>query len=117
LAVELGIEFGVEFIGTAVSAVDVDDIRVRQMLNNLSNNAFKFTPDGSVRLIVVAMARSDGQLVLRFAVQDTGIGIAQEFQHQVFSRFTQADASMTWRFGGTGLGLAICKRTGIDDGC
>ncbi|MEY8875783.1 MAG: PAS domain-containing protein, partial [Leptothrix sp. (in: b-proteobacteria)] len=91
-----------------------DDKRLGQILNNLLSNAVKFTDHGHVQLEVrrVADDRDDltQPLMLRFAVQDTGIGIAADAQAQLFEPFVQADASTTRRFGGTGLGLSIVRR-------
>jgi PAS domain S-box-containing protein len=90
--------------------IRTDPTRLRQVLLNLLGNAVKFTPSGSVTLRV-AMVRSDhGREVLRFSVEDTGIGMSPEVLSRIFRPFTQADSSTTRRFGGTGLGLTICKR-------
>jgi signal transduction histidine kinase len=86
-----------------------DLTRLRQILRNLISNAIKFTSAGSVQICVsVAKAESD-RTVLQFAVQDTGIGMEQEEQKQIFIPFSQADTSATRMFGGTGLGLTICR--------
>jgi PAS domain S-box-containing protein len=82
-----------------------DELRVRQVLTNLLDNAIKFTQKGSVTL----RAELQGEQ-LHFAVKDTGIGIAPERLQAIFDPFTQADASMTRRFGGTGLGTTISKQ-------
>jgi CheY-like chemotaxis protein len=82
-----------------------DELRIRQVLTNLLDNAIKFTAAGSVTL--VAEAQEDE---LHFLVQDTGIGIAPERLAAIFDPFTQADASMTRRYGGTGLGTTISKQ-------
>jgi signal transduction histidine kinase/CheY-like chemotaxis protein len=79
-----------------------DDIRITQILSNLLSNAVKFTPKGRVALEVVAQGQE-----VTFRVTDTGVGFSQEFQNKLFSRFEQADGSITRRFGGSGLGLAI----------
>jgi signal transduction histidine kinase/ActR/RegA family two-component response regulator len=79
-----------------------DDVRVTQILSNLLSNAVKFTTAGSVSLAVV---RKGGTVT--FTVTDTGVGFSAEFQARLFSRFEQADGSITRRFGGSGLGLAI----------
>jgi PAS domain S-box-containing protein len=91
-----------------------DPGRLRQVLLNLLNNAVKFTPAGSVTLTVrregagTAPDGSPGD-VIRFAVTDTGIGIAPAQQERLFKRFSQVDGSISRRFGGTGLGLAISR--------
>jgi len=82
-----------------------DELRVRQVLTNLLDNAIKFTEKGSVTL----RAELQGEH-LHFEVRDTGIGIAPERLQAIFDPFTQADASMTRRFGGTGLGTTISKQ-------
>jgi PAS domain S-box-containing protein len=87
-----------------------DDTRLRQILFNLLNNAVKFTADGSVAVTVAPKLSLDGENLIHFAVADTGIGIAPERQHRLFKQFSQADGSISRRYGGTGLGLAICKR-------
>lgn len=87
-----------------------DPTRLRQVLLNLLGNAIKFTTAGSVSLYVDLDEAAQTPTTLRFAVTDTGIGIAKQKLGPVFERFTQADSSMTRRFGGSGLGLTICKR-------
>lgn len=89
-----------------------DEVRLRQIINNLVSNAIKFTQEGEVN-VSVAVKHHDSQnrrLHLCFQVSDTGIGIAPDAQKYLFQPFTQADGSITRKFGGTGLGLAICKR-------
>ena len=90
--------------------VVADPTRLRQVLVNLLGNALKFTERGSVTLTVESRDGDDGDVVIEFAVRDTGIGIAPEKQHTIFQAFSQADGSMTRRFGGTGLGLTISTR-------
>jgi signal transduction histidine kinase/CheY-like chemotaxis protein len=84
-----------------------DETRVRQVLTNLLSNAIKFTATGSADLSVTLA--EEGR-VLVYSIVDTGIGIAPEMQAQVFAPFSQADDSITRRYGGTGLGLAICRQ-------
>ncbi len=84
----------------------VDPVRLRQILLNLVGNAVKFTHEGRVILRV----REAGRQLVRFEIEDTGIGIADGQQQRLFQPFTQADSSTTRRFGGTGLGLAIVRR-------
>ena len=86
-----------------------DAARLLQALLNLLFNAVKFTERGLVMLRVEALAQEDDQLLLRFAVQDTGIGIAAEDLGRLFTPFAQADATLTRRHGGTGLGLALTR--------
>jgi PAS domain S-box-containing protein len=87
-----------------------DPLRLEQVLLNLLSNAIKFTPKGRVELRVAPAPAAADASMLRFEVRDTGIGMTQAQQRQVFEAFAQADASTTRRFGGTGLGLAICRR-------
>ncbi len=86
-----------------------DENRLRQVLNNLLNNAIKFTESGKILLSITQLEENKEQNTLRFEVADTGIGIDAEEKLRLFQPFTQADVSTTRRFGGTGLGLAICK--------
>ncbi|HJV68956.1 ATP-binding protein [Ideonella sp.] len=89
--------------------VECDPIRLRQLLVNLLHNAVKFTEQGSVSLEVTVLGESIDTARLRFAVRDTGIGMAPDQLDRVFESFTQADTSSTRRYGGSGLGLAIVK--------
>ncbi len=91
-------------------ALSGDPGRLRQVLINLIGNAIKFTERGGASLELCLESSTADQVMLRFRVSDTGIGIPAEMQDKLFERFTQADASITRRFGGTGLGLAICKQ-------
>jgi signal transduction histidine kinase len=86
-----------------------DAIRLRQVLVNLVGNALKFTERGTVEIRVEATPQP-ARPGLRFSVRDTGIGIAPDQVPRIFEAFTQADASISRKFGGTGLGLAICRR-------
>ncbi len=92
-----------------------DPTRLRQILLNLLNNAIKFTEKGGVSIQVAVKlghvpAEGSNIVPLRFEVTDTGIGMADSVRARLFQKFSQADSSMTRRFGGTGLGLAICKQ-------
>ena len=91
-----------------------DALRIRQVLNNLISNAFKFTAQGEVLVkaetVPVAGEESSDHVLLRISVQDTGIGISPEQQDRLFQSFTQADSSTTRKYGGTGLGLVISRR-------
>ena len=88
-----------------------DAQRISEILLNFAGNAVKFTDEGFVRLGVRIEGDDSGaRLRLRFEVEDSGIGIAEEVQGRLFQDFEQADSSTTRRYGGTGLGLAICRR-------
>src|SRR6266404_4581617 len=87
-----------------------DPTRVRQVLMNLIGNAIKFTEEGEVDVSAGVTQRDGDEAAVEFRVRDTGIGIPEEQLSTIFQEFTQADASMTRRYGGTGLGLAISRR-------
>jgi signal transduction histidine kinase/CheY-like chemotaxis protein len=87
-----------------------DPLRLRQILINLLSNAVKFTDQGNVHVSIDTQVFGKGYLKLTISVSDTGIGIAPEVLPRLFSAFTQADDSVTRRYGGTGLGLAISKK-------
>ncbi|MFC4160781.1 PAS domain S-box protein [Chitinimonas lacunae] len=107
-AKDLELAIGVD---PAVPATLIGDaLRLQQVLVNLAGNAVKFTNEGEVAVAVTPLARRDDSIDLRFSVRDTGIGMTPEQQERLFAAFSQADSSMTRRFGGTGLGLAISKR-------
>ncbi len=90
--------------------VDVDDHRLRQTLMNFMSNAVKFTNSGKVSISVIAKNQSQGKVDLEFSVADSGIGIDEAKQQQIFKPFAQEDESTTRKFGGTGLGLAISSQ-------
>lgn len=105
-----GLGFHIEEPAGLQSPLVGDGLRLEQILMNLTGNAIKFTPQGEIRIRVQVVESSESAVRLRFEVHDTGIGMAPEQQGTLFTPFTQADASITRRFGGTGLGLSICKR-------
>lgn len=86
-----------------------DPIRLRQMISNLVGNAIKFTERGTIRIEANEVGRSDQDATLSFTVADTGIGIEERKHKLLFERFSQADNSVTRKYGGTGLGLSIVK--------
>ncbi len=87
-----------------------DPNRLRQILVNLIGNAIKFTEKGSIRVSVENMETTKNNSTLKFSISDTGIGIPSAKLESIFNTFTQADASVTRKFGGTGLGLAISRK-------
>ena len=87
-----------------------DALRLRQILLNLGGNAIKFSERGVVRLDLQLLHREGQNVTLACLVSDEGIGMSQEEQERIFTPFSQADTSITRRFGGTGLGLALCRR-------
>lgn len=109
LATDKGLEFELIRGEGLPDWVEGDPMRLRQILANLIANAIKFTPSGRVTLIVTTSLDGSCSLV-RFEVRDTGIGIDEEKQAQLFQPFHQLDPSISRKFGGTGLGLAIVER-------
>lgn len=103
-----GVRLSVETEGLDAEAIRTDPTRLRQILWNLVGNAVKFTEAGEIRVVV--RLQNGGPGLLSVDVIDTGVGIADEHQHELFKPFSQADASMSRRFGGTGLGLALSRR-------
>lgn len=97
-------------IDRSIPTVSGDKHVLNQILMNLLSNALKFTHEGYIRLCVEIVNDSTEQLTLRFSIEDTGIGIAEDAQDKIFQHFSQADSSITRRYGGTGLGLAITKQ-------
>ncbi|MFP4157804.1 MAG: response regulator [Opitutales bacterium] len=110
-AVEKGINFSYEIQPEVPGALRGDPMRIKQILLNLLSNAVKFTESGGrVTLRADCRVLSDAQVALHCSVTDTGIGISEEAQQNLFEPFVQADSSITRRFGGSGLGLAISRK-------
>lgn len=108
---KFGIEFLIYLPADVPNLILIDELKLKQILINLLNNAVKFTQEGDVALSVVVLERQvDGKVLLRFQVTDSGIGIDPKKQEMIFESFSQADASTTKQYGGTGLGLAISNR-------
>ena len=87
-----------------------DPLRLGQVLINLANNAVKFTDTGQIVVSTELISQKDGQVELKFAVSDSGIGLTEDQMAKLFQSFSQADTSTTRKYGGTGLGLAISKK-------
>ena len=87
-----------------------DALRLQQVLTNLLNNSIKFTNKGFVRLSISVSQRDENHILLKFSIEDSGIGITPEQEKLLFQPFTQADTSISRRFGGTGLGLVISQK-------
>jgi len=107
---EKGIELFFDIAPDLPAEVIGDPLRLHQVLANLIGNAIKFTERGEIRVQAEMTKQATDTLTLRFAVRDTGIGIRRDLARHLFEPFTQADGSITRKYGGTGLGLAICHR-------
>lgn len=107
---EKGLNLIVRIAPQVPSPLMGDSLRISQILNNLLSNALKFTDAGEVDLLVSAEKLSAKSVTLSFTVSDTGIGIAPKDHSKLFTMFSQADESITRKYGGTGLGLSISKR-------
>jgi len=105
-----GLEFVVDVDENVPNLLIGDPLHLGQVLINYSNNAVKFTERGEITITVRLHEESDADVLLYFAVKDTGIGLSPEQKSRLFQTFQQADSSTTRRYGGTGLGLAISKK-------
>jgi len=109
-AQEKGLDLALQVDSQVADLVVGDPIRLRQIILNLIGNALKFTSAGGITLSVQNESQDAEHATLRFCVTDTGIGIPPDKQKEIFSSFTQADNSITRKYGGTGLGLTISRR-------
>jgi len=109
-AYQKGVELVTLVSGETPTRLLGDPVRLRQVLTNLTDNALKFTAKGFVTIRMGVESRDEDTVLLRVAVQDTGIGMPEEVASRLFQSFYQGDASTTRKYGGTGLGLSICKR-------
>jgi len=105
-----GLKFDLVMQPQNLPFIESDRTKIRQIMVNLLGNAIKFTEEGSVTLEVSVEAEKSKEGQLTVCVRDTGVGIPEEKFAAIFESFTQADASITRRFGGTGLGLTLCKQ-------
>jgi two-component system sensor histidine kinase/response regulator len=101
LVIDVGLDVPNHLVG--------DPLRLGQVLINYANNAVKFTEQGEISIIVRKLSEAEGDVLLRFGVKDTGIGLSSEQIGRLFKSFQQADSSISRKYGGTGLGLAISK--------
>jgi PAS domain S-box-containing protein len=109
-AQQKGLELACHVLSDVPDGLQGDPTRIRQIVVNLLGNAIKFTSEGEVVIQVEIQDESEDEVVLHFAVRDTGIGIPLEKQQLIFEAFTQTDSSTTRKYGGSGLGLAISSR-------
>ena len=107
---EKGLALGCVVAPEVPTDLQGDSGRLRQILINLTGNAIKFTAQGEVAIRVSVVSETPGEVRLRFAVRDTGIGIPSDKLARLFERFSQVDGSSTRNYGGMGLGLAISKQ-------
>jgi CheY-like chemotaxis protein len=110
LSKEKGLEITLEIAPNVPVAVSGDSLRFRQIILNLLSNAIKFSEKGNISINVTLESTGLETITLRVSVTDQGIGIKEEKLGSVFSAFSQADSSVSRKFGGTGLGLAICRQ-------
>ncbi|WP_162814040.1 response regulator [Vibrio tetraodonis] len=109
-AEEKGLELLFDVSVDAPTMLIGDPLRLGQILTNLGNNAVKFTDQGEILVSVTVKQLDDESVTLHFSVRDTGIGMTSEQQQKLFESFSQADTSITRKYGGTGLGLTISQK-------
>lgn len=109
-AYQKNLHLNVELAANVPELVNTDEMRLVQVISNLLNNAIKFTEQGKVALFIENIGEGTNDTLIRFSVKDTGIGIARDKQSHLFEAFSQADISMTRKYGGSGLGLSICQQ-------
>ncbi|MDK9718942.1 MAG: ATP-binding protein, partial [Trichlorobacter sp.] len=107
---EKGLATTVELAPSLPPVLQGDPMRLSQVLNNLVGNAVKFTENGEIRIRVEQLQEDSRTVTLCFSVQDTGIGLDKDESERLFQAFTQADSTISRKYGGTGLGLTICQR-------
>ncbi|CAK2890248.1 sensor histidine kinase BarA [Vibrio crassostreae] len=107
---EKGLELTLKIDPKVPPGVVGDPLRIQQILTNLVGNSIKFTERGNIDISVELRSQSEDNIELQFMVRDTGIGISERQQAQLFQAFSQADASISRRYGGTGLGLVITQK-------
>lgn len=107
---EKGLATTVELAPSLPPVLQGDPMRLSQVLNNLVGNAVKFTENGEIRIKVEQIQEDSRTVTICFSVQDTGIGLDKDESERLFQAFTQADSTISRKYGGTGLGLTICQR-------
>ena len=107
---QAGLELLYDIHPDVPAVVNCDSVRLRQVLVNLIGNSLKFTERGEIQIDVRVEEQNARETILRFSVRDTGIGIPLDRQDKIFAAFSQADSSVTRKYGGTGLGLTISKQ-------
>ncbi|PSV39162.1 two-component sensor histidine kinase BarA [Photobacterium sp. GB-50] len=107
---EKGLELTLKIDDRIPAGLIGDPLRIQQVVTNLIGNAVKFTEHGNIDVSVELKSEVDNNIALQFMVRDTGIGISERQQAQLFQAFSQADASISRRYGGTGLGLVITQK-------
>ncbi|GHE97444.1 ATP-binding hybrid sensor histidine kinase/response regulator [Thalassotalea profundi] len=107
---EKGLEFVIDINNNVPQTLIGDPLRLQQIIINLANNAIKFTNEGSIHIHIEKLNSNKVITELKFSVHDTGIGMTDEQTKRLFESFSQADDSVTRKYGGTGLGLAISKQ-------
>jgi len=105
-----GLEISYYLDSTVDCSVIGDELRLKQILNNLISNAVKFTEEGYISFRIITISSDNDYVKLRFTVKDTGIGIEESFKEKIFNTFNQGDISISKKYMGTGLGLAISKQ-------
>ncbi len=105
-----GVQINLEIKDNVPEILQGDFHRIKQILNNLLSNAVKFTHEGQIKLLVENLGNENNISHIKISISDSGIGIPKDKQDELFSSFTQVDASITRKYGGTGLGLPICKK-------
>ncbi len=107
---EKGLDFIVDIDPKIPSYLIGDPTRISQVINNLCSNAVKFTDTGNVQIVVNYLEKANDKIKLQFEIKDTGVGIPENKQDEIFQSFSQADSNTTRLYGGTGLGLTISKK-------
>lgn len=109
-AQEKGLEFILDVVDLKCKKIKTDPHRLSQILNNLVNNAIKFTNTGFIKVSAYCEQTNNNTVIMHIKVTDSGVGIASENQSKLFTAFSQEDKSVASKFGGTGLGLSICRQ-------